>query len=282
MNDLNWKLFRTGVQLPSPPLFIGVNLAKVKYVEKVTAVKHYTDNLFSFRITRPDSLHFKPGQFIMIGLEIDNKPVMRAYSIASGPYDEEIEFYSIKIPNGELTSHLQNIKVGDNIFLSGKAVGNLTIWDLIPGKRLFLFSTGTGLAPFGSVIKDPDTYERFDEIILTHTCRHAEDLEYGIELVESSRRDPLCGDQAQEKLKYYPTTTRSVSNHCGRITELVNNNRIFIDLGIPKISEKTDRAMICGSIEMVKDMTNILKERGLLPSTGRELGNIVFERAYVG
>jgi ferredoxin--NADP+ reductase len=282
VDDLNWKLLRTRVRFPPSPFFMGEKLAKAKYNEKVTALTHYNDSLFSFRITRPDDLHFTPGQFIMIGLEIDQSPVMRAYSIASSTYDEELEFYSIKIPDGELTSQLQNIKIGDDILMSAKAVGNLTIWDLRPGKRLYLFSTGTGLAPFGSIIRDPDTYEKFEEVILTHTCRHIEDLKYGADLIEASKKDPLCGENIQKKLRYYPTTTREESPYCGRITDLVSSSKISVDLNLPPVNNQTDRVMICGSMEMVKDMVNILENKGLSSSSGRNLGDIVFERAYVG
>jgi len=261
-------------------------MAKPSSVEKVTGVKHYTDSLFSFKITRPETLRFKPGQFIMLGLEVNNEPLMRAYSIASGPFDEELEFYSIKIPDGPLTSKLQHIKVNDNILLGAKAVGNLTPWDILPGKRLFLFSTGTGIAPFASILRDPDTYEGFDKIVLTHTCRQLKDLAYGADLIKLIHRDPLCGEHALTKLVCYQTTTQekdlSEKVKYGRITELIKNKKLFNDLNIPLLNSDSDRVMICGSLPVVRDIGDILAGYNMSHSSGKQRKEYAYERAFVG
>jgi len=261
-------------------------MASPSSIERVTSVSHYTDSLFSFKITRPEHFRFKPGQFIMLGLMVEGKPLMRAYSIASGPYDEELEFYSIKIPDGPLTSKLQHIKIDDEILLGARAVGNLTPWDVSPGKRLFLFSTGTGLAPFASILRDPETYDSFESIILTHTCRYEQDLAYGKLLVSAINGDPLCGDQAVRKLVYYPSVTReSAEDSCtfqGRITDLVESGKMFKDLNIPSLDHAKDRAMVCGSIGMLKDIGKILEFNEMRHSSGKELREYAYERAFVG
>ena len=261
-------------------------MASPSSTEKVTSVTHYTDSLFSFRITRPEHFRFKPGQFIMLGLMVDSKPLMRAYSIASGPYEEELEFYSIKIPDGPLTSKLQHIKVGDAVLLGARAVGNLTPWDVSPGKRLFLFSTGTGLAPFASILRDPETYDSFESIILTHTCRYEQDLAYGKVLINDIKQNPLCGEQAAEKLIYYSSVTREhAGDSCtsqGRITELVESGKMFEDLIISPLDHTTDRAMVCGSIGMLKDIGEILESNEMRHSSGKELREYAYERAFVG
>ncbi|MEM7290078.1 MAG: ferredoxin--NADP reductase, partial [Pseudomonadota bacterium] len=190
--------------------------------QTVTAVEHYTDQLFSFRVSRPKSLRFRSGEFVMIGLVGDNgKPLLRAYSIASPAWDDELEFYSIKVPDGPLTSKLQNIQIGDDVIVRPKPVGTLVLDALIPGKRLFLLSTGTGFAPFASLVRDPETYEKFDEVIVTHTCRDVAELDYSRRLVDALPDDPLIGEFVQGKLKYYPTTTRETSPTMGRITDLI-------------------------------------------------------------
>ena len=261
-------------------------MASPASVEKVTSVTHYTDSLFSFKITRPETLRFKPGQFIMLGLKIDNKPLMRAYSIASGPYDEELEFYSIKIPDGPLTSKLQHIKFDDEILLGSKAVGNLTPWDVRPGKRLFLLSTGTGIAPFASILRDPETYDGFETVVLTHTCRLLEDLAYGRRLLDAIKGDPLCGEEAVKKLLYYPSVTQeenltdSISR--GRITELIESQKLFEDLHISPFNYDIDRVMVCGSMGMVKDMGKILNSYNMSHSSGKEHKEYAYERAFVG
>ncbi|WP_380058552.1 ferredoxin--NADP reductase [Falsihalocynthiibacter sp. SS001] len=251
--------------------------------QTVTAVKHWTDRLFSFRVTRPDSLRFRSGEFVMIGLMGDNdKPLLRAYSIASPSWDEELEFYSIKVQDGPLTSKLQHLKVGDEIILRPKPVGTLVHDALLPGKRVYFFATGTGIAPFASLIRDPETYEKFDEVILTHTCREVADLEYGRQLVESLENDPLIGEIIDGKLKYYPTTTREESPVMGRITDHLKSGEIFERLGIPALDPETDRAMICGSMGLNKDITAILEEAGMREGANSEPKEFVVEKAFVG
>ena len=257
-------------------------MAKPAYREKVTCIKHYSDSLFSFGITRPEDFNFSPGQFVMLGIEINNEPLMRAYSIASSPYSEKLEFYSIKIPNGPLTSELQHINIDDDILLSKKPVGNLTIWDLQPGRRLFLFSTGTGIAPFASIIKDPETYHKYDQIILTHTCRNISDLIYGFEIVQSTMDDPLCGEMAKGQLMHYTSTTQEDYTNTGRITNLIENEKLFSDLNIDTLNGESDRVMICGSMDMVRDLSTILESRDMKHSTGKSLEQYVYERAFVG
>jgi ferredoxin--NADP+ reductase len=255
--------------------------------ETVTEVEHYTDRLFRFRTTRPRSLRFRSGEFVMIGLMGDNgKPLLRAYSIASPAWDEELEFYSIKVQDGPLTSKLQHIQPGDEVILRPKPVGTLVHDALLPGKRLWLFSTGTGIAPFASILRDPETYERFEKIILTHTCRQVAELKYGRDLVESIREDTmleeLIGENFADKLVYYPTTTREESPKMGRITELLKDGTVFADLGIAGISPETDRAMVCGSMELNMDMKEILEGCGLTEGANSEPAEYVVEKAFVG
>ena len=255
--------------------------------QTVTEVEHYTDRLFRFRCTRPQSLRFRSGEFVMIGLldEDTGKPLLRAYSIASPSWDEELEFYSIKVPDGPLTSKLQHIKVGDQIILRPKPVGTLVLDALLPGKRLWFFATGTGIAPFASLIRDPQTYEDYDQIILTHTCREVAELTYGRELVESLKTDEmmqeLLGD-GLNKLVYYPTTTREESPKMGRITTLLEDGTVFRDLGIDGISPETDRAMVCGSMGLNLDIKRILESHGLREGANSEPKEYVVEKAFVG
>jgi ferredoxin--NADP+ reductase len=253
----------------------------------VTQVTHWTDSLFSFRVTRPASLRFRSGEFVMIGLMGDNgKPLLRAYSIASPAWDEELEFYSIKVPDGPLTSKLQHIQVGDEIILRPKPVGTLVHDALLPGKRLWFFSTGTGIAPFASLIREPQTYEDYDQIILTHTCRTLAELEYGKRLVDDVRKDELLaelmGEGFADKLVYYPTTTREESPKTGRITKLLENGTLFRDLGIEGIAPATDRAMICGSLAFNIDLKAILEGYGLAEGANSEPREFVVEKAFVG
>ena len=202
-------------------------------IQIVTGITHWNDRLFSFRCTRPQSLRFRSGEFVMIGLDDENgKPVLRAYSIASPSWADELEFYSIKVPNGPLTSRLQNIKIGDEIILRPKPVGTLVVDALLPGKRLLLIATGTGFAPFASLIRDPEIYEKFDQVILTHTCREKSELAYGQNIVNNLRYDPLLGEYANQLL-YYPTTTREQSANMGRNSDLMRSGKLFSDLGIP-------------------------------------------------
>jgi len=256
-------------------------MAKADHELEVLSVKHYTDRLFKFRVTRPRTFRFASGQFVMIGLEVDGKPLMRAYSMASPSWDEELEFFSIKVPNGPLTSRLQHIKVGESILMSARPVGSLVINSLKPGKRLFLVSTGTGIAPFASIIRDPETYERFAEVYLTHTCREVAELTYGKELVKELTEDPLCGEFASQ-LTHYTSVTREDYPFKGRITHLMENGKFFEDLNIPPLDAENDRVMICGSIEMNADVQAIVEKNGFAEGTQREKGEYVLERAFVG
>jgi len=251
--------------------------------QTVTKVTHYTDRLFSFRVTRPQSLRFRSGEFVMIGLIGDNgKPILRAYSIASPSWDEELEFYSIKVPDGPLTSRLQNIQAGDDIILKTKPVGTLVTDALIPGKRLFMLSTGTGFAPFASLTRDPEVYEKFDEIIVTHTCRDVAELDYSKQLTASLPNDPLIGEFIEGKLKYYPTTTRETSENMGRITTLIENGKVFEDLGIEVLNPETDRVMLCGSMDFNTDVRKILEDRGFEEGANSKPATFVLEKAFVG
>ena len=246
--------------------------------QTVTEVRHWTDRLFSFRLTRPASLRFRSGEFVMIGLMGENgRPLLRAYSIASPSWDEALEFYSIKVPDGPLTSRLQNIKPGDQVILRPKPVGTLVLDALTPGKRLFLVATGTGIAPFASLVRDPDIYERYDEVILTHTCRDVADLAYGQSLVTDLMMDPLVGEEAAAKLRYIPTTTREASSKMGRITDLLRKNA----LGVPPLAAD-DRVMICGSIGLNRDMKQICEAAGLVEGSNSAPGGFVVEKAFVG
>jgi ferredoxin--NADP+ reductase len=255
--------------------------------QTVTQVRHYTDRLFSFRCTRPQSLRFRSGEFVMIGLMGDNgKPLLRAYSIASPAWDDELEFYSIKVQDGPLTSKLQHIRPGDQIILRPKPVGTLVHDALLPGRRLWFFATGTGFAPFASLLRDPETYERFDEVIVTHTCREVAELTYGRDLIETIRTDELLaeliGAENLSKLRYYPTTTRDESPRMGRITDLLKDGTVFRDLGIDGIRPETDRAMVCGSLAFNLDLKEILEGYGLREGANSEPAEYVVEKAFVG
>ncbi len=251
--------------------------------QTVTAVTHWTDSLFSFRVSRPQSLRFRSGEFVMIGLMGETgKPLLRAYSIASPSWDEELEFYSIKVPDGPLTSKLQHIEPGDQIILRPKPVGTLVLDALLPGKRLWFFATGTGIAPFASLMRDPETYERYDEVIMMHTCRDAAELEYGRQLVESLPEDPLIGEFVAGKLRYYPTTTREDSAQMGRITDNLTSGKVFADLGIAPINPDTDRGMVCGSLDFNTDMKTVLEGFGLREGANSDPAEYVVEKAFVG
>ena len=248
----------------------------------VTKIIHWTDWLFSFRVTRPKNFRFQSGEFVMIGLSRNNgKPLLRAYSIASPSWDDELEFYSIIIPDGPLTSRLQHISIGDNLILNPKATGTLVLDSLLPGKRLFLFASGTGIAPFISLIRDPEIYEKFEKIILLHTCRGVKDLNYGKNIIETIDKDPLIGEYA-EKLLYYPTVTREEFHTKGRITELLKSEKIFQDLHLAPISRETDRAMICGSMGLNKNIKEFLEVSGLKEGARNSPAEFVLEKAFVG
>ena len=255
--------------------------------QTVTQVRHYTDRLFAFRVTRPASLRFRSGEFVMIGLMGDNgKPLLRAYSIASPAWDEELEFYSIKVPDGPLTSKLQHIKEGEEIILRPKPVGTLVHDALLPGKRIWLFSTGTGFAPFASLLRDPQTYEDYDEVIITHTCRTVAELTYGREIIEQIRTDEmlaeLIGQENLAKLRYYPTTTREESPRMGRITTLIETGELFADLGVPPLDPANDRAMVCGSLAFNIDVKALLEKAGLREGANSDPAEFVVEKAFVG
>ncbi|WP_232489083.1 ferredoxin--NADP reductase [Rhodobacter amnigenus] len=251
--------------------------------QTVTQVTHWTDNLFSFRVTRPRSLRFRSGEFVMIGLLGDNgKPLLRAYSIASPAWDEELEFYSIKVPDGPLTSRLQHIQPGDEIILRPKPVGTLVHDALLPGKRIWFLATGTGLAPFASLMREPETYEKYEQVIMMHTCRTVAELEYGRRLVESLKDDPLIGELVGDKLLYYPTTTREDFHHTGRVTDNLTSGKVFADLGLPAMNPAEDRAMVCGSLAFNIDVKKILEDFGLKEGANSDPQQFVVEKAFVG
>jgi ferredoxin--NADP+ reductase len=252
--------------------------------QTVTQVTHWTDRLFSFRCTRPLSLRFRSGEFVMIGLMGDNgKPLLRAYSIASPSWDEELEFYSIKVPDGPLTSRLQHIQPGEQIILRPKPVGTLVHDALLPGKRLWFLATGTGIAPFASLMRDPETYEKYDSVIMMHTCREVAELEYGRQLIETLRNDELIGEMVEGKLHYYPTTTREASARMGRVTDNLTSGKVFDDLGLPGPMDPTvDRVMICGSLPFNLDLKAILEGWGLREGANSEPAEYVVEKAFVG
>lgn len=251
--------------------------------QTVTAVTHYTDRLFAFRCTRPRSLRFRSGEFVMIGLMGEaGRPLLRAYSIASPAWDEELEFYSIKVPDGPLTSRLQHIRPGDPIILRPKPVGTLVHDALVPGRRLWLFATGTGFAPFASLLRDPETWETYDQVVVTHTCREVAELTYGREVVEAIEGDELVGEMAAGKLLYYPTTTREASPRMGRITTLIETGELFRDLGLPPLDPEADRAMVCGSLAFNHDIRALLEKAGLREGANSDPAEFVVEKAFVG
>lgn len=250
--------------------------------EQVLSVKHWNDTLFSFTTTRDDALRFNNGHFVMLGLEIEGKPLLRAYSIVSANYEENLEFLSIKVPDGPLTSRLQHLKEGDSVLISKKPVGTLVVDDLKPGKHLYLFATGTGLAPFMSIIKDPHVYERFDKVILMHGVRFASELAYADYIQNELPNNEYFGDEVKDKLIYYPTVTREEFRNQGRITHMVESGKLFQDTGLPELNPETDRAMICGSPQMLADIGAMLDKRGFEISKGvGQLGDYVIERAFV-
>lgn len=250
----------------------------------VTQVEHYTDTLFRFRTARPTSLRFRPGEFVMIGLKGEAKPVLRAYSIASPSWDEQLEFYSIKVEDGALTSRLRAITPGDRVLVGRKPVGTLVTDALKPGKRLYMLSTGTGAAPFASLIREPSTYERFDEAILTHTCRTARELAYTEQLVEAVRSDPLVGEFAAGSLLYFKSLTRETAPDTaqGRITTLIETGALFEALDRPAFDPAHDRVMICGSMAMLEDLKAMLEARGFTEGSNARPGEFVVEKAFAG
>ncbi|MBM3116601.1 ferredoxin--NADP reductase [Jeongeupia naejangsanensis] len=250
--------------------------------EKILSVHHWNDTLFSFKTTRDPGLKFENGQFVMIGLEINGKKVMRAYSIASANYEEHLEFFSIKVPNGPLTSELQKIQVGDELLVSRKPTGTLVLSDLKPGKTLYYLSTGTGLAPFMSLIQDPEAYEQYDKIVLFHGVRTVSELAYADFIQNELPNNEFFGEEVRNKLIYYPSVTREPFRNQGRLTDLVESGKLFEDIGLPPFNPETDRAMLCGSPAMLEDTCRLLDERGFQVSKRiGQPGDYVIERAFV-
>jgi ferredoxin/flavodoxin---NADP+ reductase len=249
--------------------------------ETVTSVHHWTDDLFSFTTTRSPSFRFINGQFTMIGIEVDGKPLLRAYSMASANHEEHLEFFSIKVPDGPLTSRLQHLQVGDKILVNGKPTGTLIHDNLLPGRTLYLLGTGTGLAPFLSIIKDPETYERYEKVVLVHGCRQISELAYGELITRDLPQHEFLGDCIREQLIYYPTVTREPFRNHGRITDLITSDKIFDDIGRDPLSPEHDRIMLCGSPAMLQDLVSILRERGFEEGNHSEPGHYVIEKAFV-
>ena len=249
--------------------------------ERVLTVRHWTHRLFSFTTTRDPSFRFRNGQFAMIGLEIEGKPLLRAYSMASANYEEQLEFLSIKVPDGPLTSRLQHIQPGDEIVVAGKPTGTLVQDALLPGRTLYLIGTGTGLAPFLSVIKDPEAYERFETVVLVHGCREVAELAYRDWIAETLPNDELMGEMVSAQLVYYPTVTRERFVHQGRVTDLVTSGRLFADLGRPPLDPEIDRVMICGGPAMLRDMRRIMGDLGFAEGSNAQPGQYVYEKAFV-
>ena len=250
--------------------------------EKVLSVHHWTDTLFSFTTTRDPGFRFKNGHFTMIGLQqAGQRPLLRAYSIVSANYEDQLEFFSIKVPDGPLTSALQHVKPGDDILVSRKPTGTLVQDHLLPGRNLYLLSTGTGLAPFMSIIKDPEIYQNFDRVILTHGCRFVRELAYADTITSELPDNEYFGDDVRSKLLYYPTVTREAFRNTGRLTDLIASGKLARDLGMPELNHEDDRFMICGSPAMLKESCALLNERGFRETRNGVLGHYVIERAFV-
>ena len=263
---------------PSHPLLKpGGNLRE----ETVTYVHHWTDTLFTFRTTRDPSFRFINGQFAMIGLIVDNKPLLRAYSMVSANYEEHLEFFSIKVPDGPLTSRLQHLKVGDRIIVGRKATGTLLQDNLLPGKTLWLLGTGTGLAPFMSIIKDHEAYERYERIVLVHGTRTVAELAYEDFILRELPENEFFGDEVKAKLLYYPTVTREDYRNQGRITDLINSGKLFTDLNLPRFDIERDRLMLCGSPQMLAEMRGMLDAMGWQEGSTTGAGHYVIEKAFV-
>lgn len=249
--------------------------------EEVTEVHHWTDTLFSFKTTRNPGFRFKNGHFTMIGLEQDGKSLMRAYSMASANYEDELEFFSIKVPDGPLTSKLQSIQPGDEVLVNSKATGTLVHDSLLPGKHLYLIATGTGLAPFLSIIRDPETYALYDKVILTHGCRYADELAYRELITQHLPAHEYLGQDVRDKLIYYPTVTREKFVNNGRLTDLLRIGKLAHDVGLPPINPDDDRFMLCGSPSMLKELGGLLNERGFSEARQGDVAHFVIERAFV-
>ena len=248
--------------------------------QTVLAVQHWTERLFSLTLTRDPSFRFENGQFAMIGLMVNGKPMLRAYSMASPNHHDTLEFLSIKVPDGPLTSRLQHVQVGDKVLVGRKPTGTLLLDNLKPGRTLYMFATGTGLAPFLSLVADPELYIRFDHIVLTHTTRRAAELAYAEHLTEHLPNHEYLGEDVSAKLIYYPTTTREPSRHMGRITDLLQSGKLFADIGLPPLDPAHDRAMICGSQHMLDDVKALLLAHGFTEGSSSEPGEFVIEKAF--
>lgn len=270
---------------PAPPE--QVPLAKAATgaftVERVTSIRHYTDRLFKFRLSRPQAFRFRSGEFVMIGLRKEGgAPLLRAYSIASPAWDDALEFYSIKVPDGPLTSQLQHIQPGDEVLVARKPTGTLVLDALTPGKRLFMISTGTGFAPFASLLREPETYDKFEMVIATHTCRLAAELQYSKEIFSALPDDPLVGDFARTRARLYTSCTRDTVDHTGRITDLITSGAMFADLGIPAFNPASDRVMICGSLAFIQDAHALLTSAGFTEGANSAPAEFVIEKAFAG
>lgn len=250
------------------------------FEEQVLSVHHWTDRLFSFTTTRDPGFRFRTGEFTMIGLKVDGRPLLRAYSVVSPSWSETLEFFSIKVPNGPLTSRLQHIGEGDGIIVGRKATGTLVLDNLLPGRNLYLLGTGTGLAPFLSLIRDPETYERFERIVLVHGCRHIADLAYEDLITKELPAHEFLGEEIAEKLVYYPTVTREPFRNTGRITALLESGKLSADVGLPALDAASDRVMICGSPAMMVDLRTLLDGRGFEEGNSGEPGHFVIEKAF--
>ena len=251
------------------------------YSETVLDVRHWTDTLFSFRTTRDPAFRFMSGQFTMIGMQVDGKPLLRAYSMASAHYDEQLEFFSIKVADGPLTSRLAHLQPGDTVLVGKKPVGTLVQDSLVPGRTLYLLGTGTGLAPFASIVRDPDCYERFEHIVLVHGCRQVAELRYGEELVAALKADEVMQEIVGPKLRYYPTATREPFRNTGRIPDLIESGKLASDLGLPPFGPLQDRVMLCGSPAFLDDMVALLKRHGFTEGSHNKAGEYVIEKAFV-
>lgn len=249
--------------------------------EKVLSVHHWNDSLFSFTTTRSPSFRFRNGHFVMIGLEVEGKPLLRAFSVASPNYDEHLEFYSIKIPDGALTSRLQHIAPGHTVLVGRKPTGTLVVDNLRPGKRLYLLATGTGLAPFMSIIRDPETYERYEKVVVAHGVRRVSDLGYRDTIERELPAHELIGDSVKSQLLYYPTVTREPFRNQGRLNDLVDSGKLCVDLGLPSLDPEHDRVMLCGSPAMLKDLVGLLEARGFQEGNTDHQGSYLIERAFV-
>jgi ferredoxin--NADP+ reductase len=266
----------------APSLFDGSHILSSISTERVLKVRHWTDTQFTFTTTRDSGLRFENGQFVMVGVEVDSRPMLRAYSIASANHEDFLRFLSIKVPDGPLTSRLQHIRAGDQILVSRKPTGTLVLHDLKPGKRLYLLSTGTGVAPFMSVIKDPETYERFEHVVLVHGVRWLAETDVVKHFIEDLSQHEILGHSVREKLRYYPTITREPHPNHGRLTTLIESGKLFGDLSLPAFDPRHDRVMVCGSPAMLTDTCELLDSRGfeISPHIG-EPGDYVIERAFV-